>query len=282
MISRIWLCMLVVAILAVTPFAAMRTDAAESDWVEGYKNRVQLRAGSVGSGEVSVVAFIDLEMERGWKTYWRNPGEAGGIPPVFDWSKSENVASADVLYPAPKRLTDSAGDTVGYKDAVVFPMRLKPTEAAKPMVVRLSMAYGICEKICVPAEANLELEVPATGLEAAGVEDNAVLDHVPRPADQARPGDPVVTRLTQDLAGPKPHIMIEGRFPGNADKADVFLEAQDGLYLPLPRQTSATGDALQYEADLTADVDLHTLRGQTVRATLVGEHGASEVTFKID
>ena len=59
------------------------------------------------------------------------PGEAGGVPPSFDWSKSTNLESAQVLYPAPKRFTDKAGDTVGYKGTVLFPVRLKPKDASQ-------------------------------------------------------------------------------------------------------------------------------------------------------
>ena len=53
-------------------------------------------AGQIGGG-------IEIALEPGWYTYWRNPGEAG-VPPVFDFSGSENVASVDVMYPAPDAL----------------------------------------------------------------------------------------------------------------------------------------------------------------------------------
>ena len=62
---------------------------------------------------------------QGWKTYWRMPGDAG-IPPQFDWSGSQNVKSVEVLWPAPQRFIDSGGETVGYKDRVVFPLRIVP------------------------------------------------------------------------------------------------------------------------------------------------------------
>ena len=45
-------------------------------------------------------AGIEIKLKQGWKTYWRYPGDSG-VPPAFDFSKSQNVKSVTVLYPAP-------------------------------------------------------------------------------------------------------------------------------------------------------------------------------------
>ena len=104
------------------------------------------------------MAGVELQLPEGWKTYWRFPGEAGGVPPSFDWSKSTNLESAQVLYPAPKRFTDKAGDTIGYKGTVVFPVRLKPKDAVEADRPASRSHYGVCKDICIPAEAELALE----------------------------------------------------------------------------------------------------------------------------
>src|SRR6185503_19169941 len=96
------LCVLVV----VCPTA--HATGLESQWVDGHNS-----GGRVISG--GGIAGVELELPEGWKTYWRYPGEAGGVAPVFDWSQSTNLESAQVLYPAPKRFTDKSGDTIGYK-----------------------------------------------------------------------------------------------------------------------------------------------------------------------
>ena len=68
-----------------------------------------------------------------------------------------NLAAATVLYPAPKRFSDRAGDTVGYKGTVVFPVRLTAKDPGKPIDLRLSLEYGVCKEICIPAEAALSI-----------------------------------------------------------------------------------------------------------------------------
>ena len=61
----------------------------------------------------SRLAGLRLTLARGWKTYWRSPGEAG-VPPSFDWSRSENVAGVEVLWPRPKFFDSFGLTTIGY------------------------------------------------------------------------------------------------------------------------------------------------------------------------
>ena len=55
-------------------------------------------------------AGIEIKLQPGWHTYWRYPGDSG-VPPRFDFSGSDNVASVKVLYPAPHLFTDETGNT---------------------------------------------------------------------------------------------------------------------------------------------------------------------------
>ena len=41
-----------------------------------------------------------------------------------------------VLYPAPHAFTDEAGTTIGYKDNVIFPLRVVPRQKGKPVTLR--------------------------------------------------------------------------------------------------------------------------------------------------
>ena len=131
------LCLLLGLLLLPPAVTAATGDA--SDWVQGHSSRARLIAGNGLAG-------VEVQMPEGWKTYWRTPGDAGGVPPSFDWSQSENLAEATVLYPAPKRFSDKAGDTVGYKGTVVFPVRLAAKDPAKPIDLHLLLEYGVCRR----------------------------------------------------------------------------------------------------------------------------------------
>lgn len=247
-----------------------------SDWAEGHSSRARLIAGKK-------VAGVEVEMSEGWKTYWRNPGDAGGVPPAFDWSKSKNLAAAKVLYPAPKRFSDSAGDTIGYKGTVVFPVELTPKDPDKPIDLELTLDYGVCREICIPAEAALSLAIAPKDKHALPAELATALKRVPAPEDGRRPGDPVLKRVVPELDGPKPRIVLETEFPDGAKHADVFIEAPDGLYVPLPKKVSDDGKGnLSFVVDLADDVDPADLKDQKLTATLVSDAGQSETTFSVD
>ncbi|MEM7060025.1 MAG: protein-disulfide reductase DsbD domain-containing protein [Pseudomonadota bacterium] len=94
------------------------------------------------------ISGLRLSLKDGWKTYWRSPGEAG-IPPRFDWSESENVKSAEVLWPRPKVYMSFGMETIGYSDQVVLPIRMTPVDPNLPMHVSGTVDMGVCREICV-------------------------------------------------------------------------------------------------------------------------------------
>ena len=103
-----------------------------TEWTGHKAGRVRLLASTVpASGGARIkpaklYAGVHVKLADGWKTYWRQPGEAG-VPPGFDWAGSVNVAEARVLFPVPQRLIE-AGMSLGYKHEVVFPVEITPSD----------------------------------------------------------------------------------------------------------------------------------------------------------
>src|SRR6516225_9311500 len=134
-------------------FQARADDA--SPWQRDGHSAVRLLAGS-RSGPV-LLGGIAFQLQPGWKTYWRTPGDSG-VPPRFDFSKSENVEAVTVLWPAPLKFDDGAGGTsLGYHDETVLPLRIVAKNPEKPVTLRAAINYAVCAKICIPVEANAEL-----------------------------------------------------------------------------------------------------------------------------
>ena len=93
-----------------------------SPWQRDGHSAVRLLAGS-RSGAV-LLGGVAFQLQPGWKTYWRTPGDSG-VPPRFDFSKSENIEAVTVLWPAPMKFDDGAGGhSLGYRDQVVLPLRI--------------------------------------------------------------------------------------------------------------------------------------------------------------
>lgn len=103
---------------------------------------------------------LEFRLAPGWKTYWRAPGDAG-LPPEIDWSGSENLAEATILWPVPKRETLLGFETFVYENRVVLPILARAGDPAKPVRLRAQVSYLVCEVLCVPAEAKLELDLDA-------------------------------------------------------------------------------------------------------------------------
>jgi len=276
---------LIAHLLVLPSIGAAAEVALASEWTNAESSRVRLLGGRVegrGAG-ARLLAGLEIEMADGWKTYWRNPGSSG-VPPRLDWSKSANLADARVLFPAPLRFVDRDGDTIGYKGAVVLPIELVAKDASKPVELALAAEYGICKDICIPVELTLSLSVPPDAAAVPGDSRLArALERVPRPASARRAGDPAVTRVKSELTGDMPRIVIETSFPGGTQGADLFVEAPDGLWVPLPKKTGgASGNAVSFEIDLTDGVDPAELEGKTLRLTLVSDAGQAETTFKLE
>ena len=68
-----------------------------------------------------------------------------GVPPHFDFSGSENLKKADVLYPAPHLFTDETGQSLGYKDTVIFPVVVSPQQATNRSGSREGRLRGLRE-----------------------------------------------------------------------------------------------------------------------------------------
>jgi DsbC/DsbD-like thiol-disulfide interchange protein len=265
--------------MCATSQASEFASAWTSDKVETKSRLV------AGSAQNQAMALVEITLADGWKTYWRFPGDAGGVPPTFDWARSDNVASAKVLYPAPERMTDKAGDVLGYKNAVAFPVVLEAKDATKPMSLRLTLEYGVCKDVCIPVEAELAVEVPVAAGAAPSPALRAALSTVPRTADTRLATDPKVLQVDVKLDGPNPSLTFDAEFPAGTTGADAFIEGPSGSYIPSPK--AGTGkeigtNRLRFAVDLTGAVDPVDIKGKFAMVTLVSKQGLSETTFKLE
>lgn len=282
MAKRFGLAVLASAVAAIggPPASAAVAEPVATPWTRVETARVRLVAGRAEMSKM-LVAGIEIEMADGWKTYWRNPGSSG-VPPRIDWSQSGNLAGARLDFPAPSRFVDRDGDTIGYKKYVVLPLELTAADATRPIDLKLSLEFGVCKDICIPVEAALSLAVPAeTATFAAQSRMTAALAHVPRSGARVKPKDPVLKSFKATLAGDKPTLAFDVAFPGGSAGADLFVEAPDGLWVPLARKASESGDSARFEIDLTDGADIESLKGKALAVTLVSDAGQSATSVQL-
>lgn len=235
----------------------------ESPWNEHPNSKVRLIGGE------GRMLGIEVHLAPGWKTYWRMPGDAG-VPPSFEWAGSENIKAFDVLYPAPQSLPDQGGVAIGYKGTVILPVKVTLEEEGKPASVALEFAFGVCKDICIPVESKLKLTLDGAQPWAASAALKAHLSRVPKVVADVPAAAPLIASIMRESVSGKPVLKIATR-----DASDVYVEAPDGLFIPLA-QKRAGG---LFEVDLAASPDLKDLIGKSLRITATTAAGGVETSY---
>jgi DsbC/DsbD-like thiol-disulfide interchange protein len=208
-------------------FGAPARAADASAWSDDIRSSVRLIAGSHSGAEPRLRAGIEVKLQPGWKTYWRYPGDSG-VPPRFDFSGSDNVLRAKVLYPAPHLFTDETGNSIGYKTNVIFPVQVTPKQPGKPVTLTVKVDYAVCEKLCIPAEGKAELNFG----NGASANDAALADaeaKVPKPVTAADAG--LSARRVTNSAKP----LVDVDLPASGRPTALFVEGPSAEWaLPIP------------------------------------------------
>ena len=220
-------------ILSLAPIAAQSLQPSAS--IQGFHSRARLISGGMQGNHW--LAGIEITLDPGFKTYWRNPGDSG-LPPRFDWSGSENVAGAEVRFPAPYRHEDAAGVAYVYGKKVLLPVLVKAKDPGKPVKLVLSVEYGVCKDICIPARADLSLGLTDDGPGRSTIE--AALAKVPVAQALGAQGDLSVLAV-EPVKQDKPAYSVTIRAPSGAKPA-LFAEGPENWYL----STSLPDDANRF------------------------------------
>jgi DsbC/DsbD-like thiol-disulfide interchange protein len=263
-------------IFASSPAIEARAEDS-SPWQRDGHSAVRLLAGS-RSGAV-LLGGIALKLQLGWKTYWRTPGDSG-VPPRFDFSKSENIEAVTVLWPAPTKFDDGAGGhSLGYKNQVVLPLRIVAKNADKPVTLRADIKYAVCEKLCIPVEANAELAFASV----ASTEDTALfaaLDTVPKPANIGDPNPLTIRDVKRDG---KSSVLVDVATPDTRE-VSLFVEGPTPDWaLPVPTLLEHSPPGVKrFSFELDGLPPGATPQGAALKLTLVGGDRAYEFNVNLD
>jgi DsbC/DsbD-like thiol-disulfide interchange protein len=263
-------------LLATSLAMTARADDA-SPWQRDGHSAVRLIAGS-RSGTV-LLGGIAFQLQPGWKTYWRTPGDSG-VPPRFDFSKSENVEAVTIMWPAPLKFDDGAGGhSIGYHNQIVLPLRIVAKAADKPVTLRAEINYAVCEKLCIPVEASAELGFNSV----ASTEDanlRAALDTVPKPANIGDPNPLTIRDVKRDGAK---NVVVDVVAPNGGD-VNLFVEGPTldwSLPIPAPVEPSPPG-VKRFSFELDGLPPGAKPDGAALKFTLVGPEKSYEFNTNLE
>jgi thiol:disulfide interchange protein len=196
------LLVLLLALIAAPAFAQSPAQAQAVVQTENVRAELLADVSAVKPGEPFWVALRQTIRPK-WHTYWKNPGESG-LPTEITWKLPEGAKAGPIVWPRP-HLYDIGGIiNYGFQDEAVLLVQITPpANPAGDLKLAAEANWLVCEDVCIPEDAKLDLTLPvtATGAPASGPT-RAIFDkahqQVPMPSPWpakygvAKSGDPTV------------------------------------------------------------------------------------------
>jgi DsbC/DsbD-like thiol-disulfide interchange protein len=215
------------------------------------------------TAEGRYMSALRVRLAPGWKTYWRSPGEAG-IPPLFDWTGSDNVAAVQIHWPRPQVFLLSGYRTLAYPDELLLPVEVTPARPGDPVTLRLSADIGICEEICVPVTIRTDV-----ALTAGGTAESAIAQALRQVPPDARAQGLPAARCVAEPIRDGMRLTATIPYPTAAPDSFAIVELKDRAVWVAPVETRLENGSMVQVSDLVpGDAKPFALSRGAVRLTV--------------
>jgi thiol:disulfide interchange protein DsbD len=179
-------------------------------------------------------AGVDMKMEPGWHTYWKNPG-AAGLATKIEWQLLPGVTVGDIQWPLPEKLPPIEVTTYGYENEVMLLVQLTlgTNLPAGPIDLKANVSWLECKDVCIPASQSVQATLNI-GSETKTSSDAAMIDSWKNEAPKSSQDWSVQAWWEKSADGDMRPLIIEGNFHGDIagllpDKFDFFPDATDSF-----------------------------------------------------
>lgn len=124
---------------------------------------LHIETPTVAPGQ-TVWAAVRLEMDPGWHTYWKDPGDSG-MATRIRWQLPPGFTAGEIQWPRPEIIRIPPLTDYGYHGEAVLLVPITAPDRIKENSVVLSarVDWLECKEICVPGKAELSVTRPVTG-----------------------------------------------------------------------------------------------------------------------
>lgn len=271
----VWLAWLVwLALVVVVGARAAEVPVGTSGEVVTAHLRARLVAQRpwVAPGE-SVELLLVFDLQPGWHTYWRNPGDSGE-PPRLTWTLPEGIRAGAIRWPYPRRIPVGPLANYGYTGQALHLIDLDVAAdwpAGEPIDLRLDATWLVCDEHCVPESGSFALRLesaPGVG-ETSG---DALLEAMFARARAAVPTDFAGEALLDRSGKPLRLRLSRAALPEDLQGLEFFADAW-GLIEPAAAQPwRFEGDWLELRLTAGANVAGASISGVVVASATDGWH----------
>ncbi|MGZ0801096.1 protein-disulfide reductase DsbD family protein [Kluyvera ascorbata] len=241
--------------------------AADTGWLtSGQNDHAKIRF-QAERGKDRLYGLLTVELQSGWKTYWRSPGE-GGVAPEIHWKNGEK---AQWYWPTPSRFEISGLTTQGYHNRVVIPMVITGNPGD---VLDGTLTLSTCSNVCLLTDYPLHLDF------------NQPVDGQFQDAfEQAMRTIPAENGLSDNLAAhlAGDRLVITGTTTGAWRTPGIYFDPLDGGIIPGDPNIKTDGATLTISAPVTDEWGdkPKTLAGKTLSFVLTSDGKAQQTTLTV-
>jgi DsbC/DsbD-like thiol-disulfide interchange protein len=132
--------------------------------------KVELVAEEASSGAAGHTVWLGVlfDLDKGWHTYWVNPGDSGEAPKI-QWDLPKGFRAGEIRWPVPARLITGTIVDYGYEGRVLLAVPVQVPADYKggaPVALAADVRYLVCRDVCIPAKAHPTLTISASGGDA--------------------------------------------------------------------------------------------------------------------
>jgi thiol:disulfide interchange protein/DsbC/DsbD-like thiol-disulfide interchange protein len=251
-------------LLALLCLAFLRPVAAQT-----YEGRELVQATLLADANAVVpgkpfTAGLLLRMVPNWHTYWKFPGDAG-LPTEITWKLPEGWKAGEIQWPIPLKLDEPGGIQIyGYHDEVLLLQQITPPATLKDSKVELAAeaSWLVCEKICIPGSAKLQLELPVAAQNVSANEE--VFSRYRRSLPQGWP-DGKVANASWRKNGNELRLTVESAALVNYPSVDFYPVPEAKVVVSHPVTNRSADGKITFRIPIeTADKSASALNGVVV------------------
>jgi len=170
------------SVLAALLFAVLLTMGGEAALAQSPDNpsphseaTLLSEVSSIAPGEPFTVG-LRIQLDDGWHSYWKNPGDAGEATSI-EWTLPDGVEAGPIQWPYPHRVPFGPMTSYGYSGEVVHPVTITPPDTLSPgqeVTLRGTASWLVCDDICLPAEGEVQRTLSVASSSEPGPEADAI------------------------------------------------------------------------------------------------------------